>query len=381
MKKLVYYILPIVLLSSCEKFFEFEQEVGFSQETTESKVVVQAVIQPGYPAYAIISKTEPYFSAVTNETIDNLFVTNAEVKVTNSNGKSVTLVNIKDIPPFGIDSVDNILDSIASLLPGFYMEFFLDDFLDPPYNTIAKAGERFNISVVVDGDSLLGTTTIPNEHLMDSLWFEIDDLAPRVNLGNFWFHYSDPDTLGNTIMIEHKRLAHTKEVSWGDNPPEGNTPNTFTVKQTSDPLFAKALWGFVRNDFEGLNGTSFDTYFQRGNLSSTLTASFDEVVFEQDEEGYFKAGQTLEDHNKNVYPDTVLVRMSQIDNNSYLFWRSVDYQANSNGNPFAEPINLQSNISNGYGVFYGQSAIYYKVIAIEDTTYIERYYPLITEIL
>ena len=55
-------------------------------------------------------------------------------------------------------------------------------------------------------------------------------------------------------MIEHKRLAHTKEVLWGDNPPEGTTPNSFTVKQTG-PSFAKALWGFVRNDFEGLNGT------------------------------------------------------------------------------------------------------------------------------
>jgi hypothetical protein len=216
---------------------------------------------------------------------------------------------------------------------------------------------------------------------MDSLWFEIDELAPRPNLGNFWFHYSDPDTLGNTIMIEHKRLAHTKEVFWGDNPPVGTAPNSFTVKQTSDPLFAKALWGFVRNDFEGLNGTSFDTYFQRGNLSSTLTATFDEVIFEQEEEGYFKSGQTLPEHDKTVYPDTVLVRMSQIDNNSYLFWRSVDYQANSNGNPFAEPINLQSNVSNGYGVFYGQAAVYYKLIAIEDTTYMERYYPLITEIL
>tara|TARA_B100001057_G_scaffold361293_1_gene363692 strand:+ start:1439 stop:2584 length:1146 start_codon:yes stop_codon:yes gene_type:complete len=381
MKKLIYYILPILLLSSCEKFFEFEQEVGFSQENTETKIVVQSVIQTGYPAYAIVTKTQPYFSAVTNETTEQLFVTNANIQVSNTEGQSVELVNINDIPTFGIQEVDATLDSIADLFPGFYIEWPFDIILSPPYNTIAKSGERFNMAVVVDGDSILATTTIPNEHLMDSLWFEIDELAPRPNLGNFWFHYSDPDTLGNTIMIEHKRLAHTKEVFWGDNPPEGTMPNSFNVKQTSDPLFAKALWGFVRNDFEGLNGTAFDTYFQRGNLSSTLTATFDEIIFEQKEEGYFKAGQTLPEHDKTVYPDTVLVRMSQIDNNSYLFWRSVDYQASSNGNPFAEPINLQSNVSNGYGIFYGQAAVYYKLIAKEDTTYIERYYPLITEIL
>ena len=95
------------------------------------------------------------------------------------------------------------------------------------------------MTVVVDGDSMLASTTIPNEYLMDSLWFVIDELAPRPNLGNFWFHYSDPDTLGNTIMIEHKRLAHTKEVFWGDNPPVGTAPNSFTVKQTSDLFLLK----------------------------------------------------------------------------------------------------------------------------------------------
>ena len=106
---------------------------------------------------------------------------------------------------------------------------------------------------------------------MDSLWFEVDENADRPNLGNFWFHYSDPDTLGNTIMIEHKRVFHTKETLWGSNPSNPNiTPNSITVKDIEDPLFIKSLWGFVRNDFEGLNGTSFDTYFQRGAANNLL---------------------------------------------------------------------------------------------------------------
>ena len=47
------------------------------------------------------------------------------------------------------------------------------------------------MTVVVDSDSLF-TTTIPNEHLLDSLWFEIDELAPRPNLGNFGFTIQTP---------------------------------------------------------------------------------------------------------------------------------------------------------------------------------------------
>ena len=108
MKKLIYYILPLILLISCEKFFEFEQEVGFSQETTETKIVVQSVIQTGYPAYAIVTKTQPYFSAVTDETINELFVTDANIQVSNAEGQSVELVNINDIPAFGIEALHRL---------------------------------------------------------------------------------------------------------------------------------------------------------------------------------------------------------------------------------------------------------------------------------
>ena len=387
MKLTLRALLIITLFSSCEKFFEFEKEVDFGQENTDNKYVIEAVIQKGYPAYAFVTKSEPYFSPVSPNTLNTIFVTDADITITDTHGNSVQLININDIPSFGV------LDSIAQLFPGFYIEWPIDglnisfsdqneiDISPGPYNTIGENGEQFQLSAIIQQDTLIAKTTIPQEHLIDSLWFELDEFTPRPNLGNFWFHYSDPDTMGNTIMIEHKRLAHTKEVFWGNEPPQGTEPNTFTVKQVQDPIYAKALWGFVRNDFEGLNGTSFDTYFQRGTISPLLSSSFDEVIFEQEENGYFKAGQTLEGHSINVFPDTVLVRLSQIDYESYLFWRSADFQSSSNGNPFAEPINLQSNIENGFGVFYGQAAVYYKLIAKKDTTYFERYYPVITEIL
>ena len=49
-------------------------------------------------------------------------------------------------------------------------------------------------------------------------------------------------------------------------------------------MFIKSLWGFVRNDFEGLNGTSFDTYFQRGTANNLLFNTI-EADFEQEENG------------------------------------------------------------------------------------------------
>lgn len=375
MRTLIPLLLITLGLVSCEKFFEFEQEIDFSQGNTTKKIVVQAVMQPGYPAYALLTQSEPYFDPVTAETINSVFVEDASITVKSEDGDEVPLLNILDlnIADFSQDEdLINLFDSLQNALPGLYIQ------PTPPF-TFAQTDKSYSLEIIRNEDTLTATTTIPSEHPMDSVWFVVDENAPRPNLGNFWFHYSDPDTLGNTIMIEHKRLFHTKETQWGGNPQNGIEPFSVSVNNIEDPFFVKALWGFVRNDFEGLNGTSFDTYLQRGTSNNILFDTSDQD-FEQEENGYFKSGQSILSHDKDVFPDTVLLRFSQIDYESYLFWRSVDYQNNSGGNPFAEPINLQSNVNNGYGIFYGQSAIYYKVIAKEDTIYTERFYPSLFEI-
>ncbi len=373
MKKSILLIGVIFCFYSCDKFFEFEKEVDFSQGNTDSKIVVQAIIQPGLPAYAVLTKSEPFFDPVTEESIQNLFITDASISITDENDNEVALTNILSLDVLSGIIGAELYDSLKNALPGLYIQ---TEFLE----TFSQANHRYDLKIIHESDTLTATTTIPNIHPVDSLWFEVDENADRPNLGNFWFHYSDPDTLGNTIMIEHKRVFHTKETIWGSNPSNPNiTPNSITVKDIEDPLFIKSLWGFVRNDFEGLNGTSFDTYFQRG-AANNLLFNTTEADFEQEENGYFKSGKSVPSHSYVVYPDTVLLRLSQIDYQAYLFWRSADFQASSGGNPFAEPINLQSNINNGLGIFFGQAATYYKVVAKEDTIYKQQYYPTLFEI-
>lgn len=373
MKKAILLIGVIFCFSSCDKFFEFEKEVDFSQGNTDSKIVVQAIIQPGLPAYAVLTKSEPFFDPVTQESIQNLFITDASISISDENDNEVALTNILSLDVLSGIIGTELYDSLKNALPGLYIQ---TEFLE----TFSQANHRYDLKIIHESDTLTATTTIPNIHPLDSLWFEIDENADRPNLGNFWFHYSDPDTLGNTIMIEHKRVFHTKETLWGPNPTNPNvTPNSISVKDIEDPVFIKSLWGFVRNDFEGLNGTSFDTYFQRG-AANNLLFNTAEADFEQEENGYFKSGKSILSHSFVVYPDTVLLRLSQIDYQAYLFWRSADFQASSGGNPFAEPINLQSNINNGLGIFFGQAATYYKVVAKEDTIYKQQYYPTLFEI-
>ena len=78
--------------------------------------------------------------------------------------------------------------------------------------------------------------------------------------------------------------------------------------------------------------------------------------------------------------DVVLIKFCQIDEPSMKFWRGVVRQVGTNGNPFAEPINLSSNINGGLGVFTGYGAVYYKVPIIKNTTIFDTIKPNIIDI-
>jgi hypothetical protein len=196
--------------------------------------------------------------------------------------------------------------------------------------------------------------------MIDSVWFVEDPLFP--NYGDFYFSYNDADTIGNNIMLESKRIAHFED---NDNVP--------------DLLFVKALWGKVRNDFEGFNGVkNFVSYFDRGeNEMFSMSMGHGEekdALF-----GNFQTEHIDETTGLIIPADEVLIRISQIEEVPFEFWRSTEFQEQMNGNPFAEPMNLQHNIVGGLGIWEGKGAIYYKVIAKKDTTFTDRYTPSIFE--
>ncbi len=45
----------------------------------------------------------------------------------------------------------------------------------------------------------------------------------------------------------------------------------------------------------------------------------------------------------------------------YLYRRSIDDYENAQGDPFAEPVQVYSNIENGYGIFAGFSKSTYEI--------------------
>jgi hypothetical protein len=118
-----------------------------------------------------------------------------------------------------------------------------------------------------------------------------------------------------------------------------------------------------------INGQSFETYFPRPKDQGFPTGNYNAYHTEICDE------DTLE-----FKEDIVMIKYSQIDEPSLKFWRGLVRQVGTNGNPFAEPLNLVSNINNGLGVFTGYGSVYYKVPIIEGTTVDSEYIATILDI-
>ena len=77
--------------------------------------------------------------------------------------------------------------------------------------------------------------------------------------------------------------------------------------------------------------------------------------------------------------DSVTVKLANIDKATYDFWRTMEYNYQSIGNPFSSPTVVMSNISNdALGYFGGYAAQYNlcedsEVIVVRTTFYFNIY--------
>jgi hypothetical protein len=99
-------------------------------------------------------------------------------------------------------------------------------------------------------------------------------------------------------------------------------------------------------DDQLVNGTTYDLQIDKG-YDKNRSLNFNNGDF-----GLFTRG------------DTVTLKFCNIDKASYDFWRTWDFNYQTNGNPFSTPGKILSNISNnGLGAFCGY-AVQYKTLII-----------------
>ena len=181
---------------------------------------------------------------------------------------------------------------------------------------VGEPGKNYTATILVDGKTYTATTTIPF-HLktVDSLWWK-----PSPN---------NPDT---TKVVMMARVT--------DPPGFGNYIRFFT--SVNGGMFNPGLNSVF--DDQIVDGKQYDIEVEQG-VDRNSDIDFDTYSF-------FSRG------------DTVVLKFTNIDKNTFDFWRTMEYNYGSIGSPFGSPTRVLGNISGGGLGYFGGYSVQYDSLVI-----------------
>ncbi len=192
---------PLLLFFSF-LFFSCEKDITVDLPETESKLVVEGRIEPGVPPLVILTKSTGYFDETNIKSIENSFVKDAIVTV--SDGTNMVTLSQYCTSTFTESELSLIsqlsgvpIESLKSINYCFYTS------LDPLM--FGKIGKSYKLSIDYSGKEYEGTTKIPLAIPLDKLWFKVE--SGKDSLGYVWATLKDPDTLGNCYRWFSQRLG------------------------------------------------------------------------------------------------------------------------------------------------------------------------------
>lgn len=282
-----------ICMTACEK------EVKVSLGTAEPKLVVEGFIESGAPPFVALTRSIGYFEKVDLTTLNNAFVHNAHVTISDGS-RTVTLREYS-------------VDTSGGNKIYFYS---LDTSVPGSLTFTGEVNKYYKLTIETDGKTYESTTKIPACKPVDSLVAD-PPASPPDGLPNAMIlsvYYSDPDTFGNCIR--------------------------YFTKRNSEPFYPG--YNSVYDD-QIVNGAK--------NARIPIAAGFARNGTITDSSGYIMRG------------DTVTLRWAAIDRAVYEFYNTYEYALGTIGNPFSTPINVKSNISNGaLGVWAGYGSTYTTIV-------------------
>lgn len=288
--KLLYLLFPLLALVSCET----EIDVDLPEYTP--KIVIEGTIENGEPAIVILSKSISYFQELDLDYLqNNVFINNAEVYVTSSDGER-----------------EQLTFQFCPQAPLYFAYV--------SHNLKGKENTSYTLTVNYDGKTYTAETTIPHTFDLDSLWFSCpSDLISE-----------------DTMRVLRAQLT--------DNPNEANY-YSFSVKLAT-PNYRDRLWACtmpIAFDDKTFNGLTFNYEIERYGTSNFFNGSMDSSLVYEANRMTFRPG------------DTVYVRHSLMDYNTYRFMSTGGSEAIMGSNPFTNPAPVISNIQgeNALGAWCG----------------------------
>tara|TARA_B100000401_G_C52759808_1_gene697564 strand:- start:19 stop:1083 length:1065 start_codon:yes stop_codon:yes gene_type:complete len=338
MKKYLFFIT--ILFISCQ------EEITLDLPNGEQKIVVQGTIENGLPPYVILTKNQGYFEEIGINTYSNLFIDDVDsIKVWYIENEIEVVKYLTKIPKELAEALtgeDIPLYTSTDLFN--YIYFNGEEYLINEYS-FSKAGRTYFLELNWNGKIVTAQTTIPLPTPLDSLWVEKSENSEKDYKCDIRAVYSDPLDIQNNILIKSKRKEHYER--------DREHSDTTLCKIIPNPDINLKLVDAGSDVL--INGETFETYFPRPGDGGFPTGKYNATHSKQ-----------CNDSIVNINNDVVLIKFCQIDEPALRFWRGVVRQAGTNGNPFAEPLNLVSNINNGLGYWTGFGSVYYEVPIIEN---------------
>ena len=262
-----------------------QTEIDVEMPEYEPKLVIEGTIENGQPAIVMLSKSISYLAEIDlNYLRDHVMITDAEVIVTSSDGESerLTFQFCPEAPLF---------------------------FAFKSMNLKGKENTTYTLTVNYAGEQYTAETTIPRTFALDSIRFD------------------NPSEFVNSDSMRVVRIQMT------DNPAENNY-YAFSVK-VHCPDFQDRLWASsvpVAFDDKTFNGLTFNYEIERYGVSMLFAAAMSDEERRAYSRMTFRPG------------DTVYVRHSQMDYNTYRFMVTGGSEAVLGSNPFTNPAPVESNI-------------------------------------
>jgi hypothetical protein len=167
---------------SCEK------TVHITLAGAPPQLVVEGAIETNVPPYVILTSTISFFSTLNLTTLENSFIHNANVQV--SDGTST--ITLKE---YAIDTGNNNKFYVYSV-----------DTTNLSNIMLGQVGRIYTLTIMYNGNTYTSVTKIPAVKGVDSLWFgtPINSNYPD-SARQLFANYSDPDTIGNYVRYFTQR--------------------------------------------------------------------------------------------------------------------------------------------------------------------------------
>lgn len=297
------------LIISCEK------EIDIKLDDPENALVVEGHIENGLPPYVLLTKNSSFFGSIDINDIGSYFVSGAIITVTTDND-SIQLQEynsalIRVLP-------DSLVIALAAQFGISIQSAF--DFPEIIIYTVplddtgfaGVIGKKYDLRIEINGQTITSTTTIPQPIYFDSLW-----LQPHPNA-----------TLADSFFQVYGRL--------NDPIQPGNYYRYFT-KADNEPFLISDQSVF---DDAFFNGKEFNIFIPKGHPI-----------------GFASSGDFNRDGYWDVRDSVCTIKLSMIDKPHYDFWRTLEANRQSQGNPFGSVVYVKSNVNGALGVWGGYGSI------------------------